>query len=415
MSAFQSSDPSVVLPGRDAAGAARSELRFIVVLSILLLVLFVVSGSRYDAGRPDFFYLADAFLHGRTWIDQAFGLQDVVRVGDHVYLPFSPFPGIAYMPLVAVLGPASASKLGTLIDAGLATVAVVILVALARRLGISSRQDRLWVALLLALSTPVWWLVTRGGVWHEAQLLATVLTLGALLESFGRRRGWVLGLLAGAGLLTRATLLLAVPFYGWVLLTGGSTLLPRDLRRVRVADIVGFVAPVAVAGLFTLWYNDVRFGSPLESGYALAVLPPFLEQLREEGLFSVQHVGMNLDYLLVHLPRFSTTFPFLEPDGFGMSIFLTSPGLLLAARADWRSPRVLVLALTAVLVLIPTLLYYGGGWLQYGYRYALDSIPFVLAVVAMAVARHGLPWWGRLLIVAGIAVNLIGVYWAYRL
>ena len=45
------------------------------------------------------------------------------------------------------------------------------------------------------------------------------------------------------------------------------------------------------------------------------------------------------------------------------------------------------LALTAAAVLIPSLLYYGGGWLQYGYRYALDSIPFVIALWAW-------PWRG---------------------
>ena len=40
-------------------------------------------------------------------------------------------------------------------------------------------------------------------------------------------------------------------------------------------------------------------------------------------------------------------------------------------------------------VLIPTLLYYGGGWLQFGYRYFLDSIPFVWALGALGVARRG--------------------------
>ena len=56
-------------------------------------------------------------------------------------------------------------------------------------------------------------------------------------------------------------------------------------------------------------------------------------------------------------------------------------------------------ALAVVVVLIPTLLYYGGGWLQYGYRYFLDSIPFLWAMVAMWVAkRGGMPWWGWTLV-----------------
>ena len=77
--------------------------------------------------------------------------------------------------------------------------------------------------------------------------------------------------------------------------------------------------------------------------------------------------------------------------------------------------------------LVPTLLYYGGGWLQYGYRYALDSIPFIWALCGLAAARDervlasvgisgpaiGVGW--RWLIVFGVVVGLGGVYWAYNI
>ena len=70
----------------------------------------------------------------------------------------------------------------------------------------------------------------------------------------------------------------------------------------------------------------------------------------------------------------------------------------------------------AAFVLIPTLLYYGGGWLQYGYRYFLDSVPFVMGLCGLAaVARGGIGWGWKALIVVGIAVMGIGVYWAYNL
>ena len=63
--------------------------------------------------------------------------------------------------------------------------------------------------------------------------------------------------------------------------------------------------------------------------------------------------------------------------------------MLFATQADWRRPRAWWLLGAAVAVLIPTLLYYGGGWLQYGYRYFLDSVPFVDGVV-----RLGAPFTG---------------------
>src|SRR5262249_56472014 len=109
--------------------------------------------------------------------------------------------------------------------------------------------------------------------------------------------------------------------------------------------------------------------------------------IRRQGLFSTSHLEMNINYLFLSLPRAISEFPYFQPDGFGMSIFLTSPGLLYAIRAPWRESRSWWLLGAAALVLIPTLLYYGGGWLQYGYRYALDSIPFIWALAVLAAAR----------------------------
>ena len=31
--------------------------------------IYWLANREFDAGRGDFFYLADAFLHGRTWLD----------------------------------------------------------------------------------------------------------------------------------------------------------------------------------------------------------------------------------------------------------------------------------------------------------------------------------------------------------
>ena len=53
---------------------------------------------------------------------------------------------------------------------------------------------------------------------------------------------------------------------------------------------------------------------------------------------------MNLDYFLLHLPRPLPSSPFFQPDGLGMSVLLTSPGLLFALRADWRQTADLVAA-----------------------------------------------------------------------
>ena len=405
-----------------ARGAVPGPLATGLALTVLAFAVYLACAYRFDAGRPDFFYLADAFLHGRLYLDHAFGPWDNVIIEGRVYVPFAPFPAIVFTPFVAIFGPVSLDQWEQVIDSGIAAIDVGLCWWLMGRVGVRTIVDRMWLVLLLGFSTQIWWVTTRGGVWHTGHLIAMLVTLAALIETFGRRRGWLLGLLVGAAFLTRAPAAFAVPFFAWVLVDDERTRLgdPRSWPWGRWARYAFGLAP---AVLFALWYNEARFGSPLESGYGLASLPPFLELEREQGLFSLSHLGMNLDYLLVHLPAFFVTQPDgsihllipPRPDGLGLSIFLTSPGLLLALRADPRSRMTIALALTALVVLIPSLLYYGGGWLQYGYRYALDSIPFVMAIVGLAVARRGLPGWGKVLIVFGMIVNLLGVYWAYNL
>ena len=397
-------------------------------LSAVAAVIYWLSNRFFEPGHADFFYLADAFLKGRTWIDYAGGVNDVIAIGDRVYVPFAPFPAIAFMPLVAIVGPVTAELYETGINAVLAASVVGMGWWLLGRLSVRSLVDRFWLVLLLGFSTQIWWITTRGGVWHTGQLIATLLTLGCLIELTGKRRAWLIGLLAGAAFLSRAPLAMAVPFYA-LLLAGDTVWEPRKWPWASWLKLAAGVLP-SVA--FFFWYNAARFGSPWESGYALATVPPFLEAQRQLGLFSLAHVPMNLDYLFVHLPmpnyvEGQLAFPFYHPDGLGMSILLTSPGLLYAVKAPWGESRSWWLLGAAVLVLVPTLLYYGGGWLQYGYRYALDSIPFVWALCGLAAAREervleqfgnegaaiGVGW--RWLIVIGVAVGLGGVYWAYHL
>jgi hypothetical protein len=414
------------------------------LLFVGAFIVFLLSSRMFDAGRGDFFYLADAVLKGRTWFTPALGPYDDVIVAGKVYVPFAPFPAILLLPLVAAVGPHLADTWQPIINSGLAAFDVWLLWVLAGRLGVRNPWDRLWLAVLFGFSTAIWWVTTRGGVWHTGHLVATMLTLLALIELFGRRRALIVGLLGGAAFLTRAPVVFAMPAYGlWYLLDRDGRLRDGLGRGRRAAEGAAeqvvdgatssagrarrFVAALPIrdwvlltigflpAFLFWAWYNQIRFGSPLESGYGLATLPLFLEQQRDQGLFSLSHLGMNINYLFLDLPKQIPDFPFFRPDGFGLSIFLTSPALLLAFRANWRSARSWLLAFATVATIIPSLLYYGGGWLQYGYRYALDSIPFVMALACIAAARHGVNWFWRALIVFGVIVNLGGVYWAYNL
>jgi hypothetical protein len=408
-------------------GASRAELNagssqgpiYAALLMVFGFAVFLAANRNFDAGRGDFFYLADAFLHGRTWLTSALGPYDNVVIGDRVYVPFGPFPAILLMPMVALFGPDQSNKWQPIVNAGLAAIDLGLCWWLAARLGVRRLIDRAWLVILFGFSTQIWWVTTRGGVWHTGHLIAAGLTLMALIELFGRRRPLIVGLLGGAAFLTRAPLLFALAIYALMLAPIDTAIAARrsvaNRWRPVIVDWLVLGLGFLPLGIFALWYNAVRFGSPLESGYALASLPDWLVALRDQGLFSISHLGMNIDYLFLHTPTQISQFPFFKPDGLGMSILITSPGLFWAVRASWLNRRSWLLLAALVLTLIPNLLYYGGGWLQYGYRYALDAIPFAMALCCTAAARHGVGWIWRLAIIFGVVVGAGGVYWAYHL
>jgi hypothetical protein len=113
-------------------GAHRRALIGSTALAASFLVLWL-SARAFDSDRPDFFYLADAFLHGRTWLDTALGPYDVVIDGARVYVPFAPFPAFVLAPFVALVGPETALIWEPLVNALLASTGLALLWRLAGR------------------------------------------------------------------------------------------------------------------------------------------------------------------------------------------------------------------------------------------------------------------------------------------
>ncbi len=73
-------------------------------------------------------------------------------------------------------------------------------------------------------------------------------------------------------------------------------------------------------------------------------------------------------------------------------------------------------ALAVLLVAVVNLMHFSQGWVQFGYRFSNDFVPFALILVALGferlARRHawGMPL-GMALVVISIAVNFWGVAW----
>ena len=247
------------------------------------------------------------------------------------------------------------------------------------------------------------------------------------------------GLLLGIAVTARLPLIFAAPWF--VLVGGGGT---RIRRTVSAA--VGGVLPVAAL----LLYTYATTGSFIHPGYAyqykLEVAGyPTLDYHADWDVEDVRYIPQNLGIMLGALPQvlpeilpdtlmyeppvaacqppdterklFDKTCPLVIPVDIGTSLLLSAPGLLLALLAIRRYGRTRLAIGTAAAVLLVgvfNLAHFSQGWVQWGYRFSLDFIPFLLPMVALGAARSsdGRP---RLLafalLAAGLLINLWGVTW----
>ena len=213
--------------------------------------------------------------------------------------------------------------------------------------------------------------------------LAAVLLLAAAYFSLktaddgNPRHAWAAGLMCGLALLTRHELILAaIPSLG---------LLVRVRPRAVVRLSAWWFAGALPAVLVWAWYNNIRFGSPIETGY-----------LRDDTLGMGGSFAQGLWGL------------FLSPGG---SLFLYSPLVLAAVPALVRLRRTHArFAWTTIAtVVIFTLLYAQlGSWAggrSYGPRYLVPLVP--LLMVAVAVWGAALTGLSRRLLIALCALSVM--------
>jgi hypothetical protein len=378
---------------------ARADLFFYMVVLAAYATATAMAVTLEHANPDRMMLVAERALGGHLDSDLLKGTVDTVNVGGRYYLAQGPLQLIPYLPFAAV--PALQGIGRFLVGLLFGIPAAWLALPLARAFG-AKGKNAYWIAAFTAFGSLLFYASVIGSMYafaHAESFLALTLFL---LEWAGRRRPAVLGAMLAVSFLARpTTLLAAVPF-------GLAFLWNRRLELGAVArGLLAFGAPIAAAIAVYGWFNWVRFGSPLESGYAISILTePSLEARRAMGIFSLGQVPENLRLALLALPSLSNHVPFLIPSPFGMSMLLVSPALLASAWAGIRDRTAQLLWLSAALVAVPIFLYYGGGYIQYGFRYSLDFTPFLVALMAIGSRRWiGLP--ERIL----VAVSIGSVYW----
>lgn len=344
--------------------------------------------------------LAYQFTHLKLYLDPALNLgSDVASYHGRQYLYLGPFPSFLIAPFVLIFGVNFPQ-----LTLGIASLAAsfVAMLQIAKAYGFK-HADRLWLATFTVFSTSLFQVGITNISTYVVQALGAALILCSLAEYYTKRRWLVIGLLVAAAGMTRVILFGSVLFY--ILQLGLSA-----KRRYYIRLILPIALAVAVLG----FYNYLRFDSFLETGYRYnQVQNPHMLGNLAYGFFSIKHLPANLYVLLFKAPEavklsgegFFVWFPFLRADQWGMAIWFTSPLLVFLVCANKKNLNIGALV-TVLALALPSLLYFGIGHVQFGYRYSLDFMPFLLLVL-LGILRPRLSFVAKVLIAYGVIFNCL--------
>jgi len=415
--------------------------------------------------------------------------QDVLPVAStdgisRALVPFPPLPAIVLVPFVALWGETTN---GQLIFAILAAIDVGIAWWVLGLLPIRT-WVRFAATVFFGFGTVFWYTAQLGTTWYQAHVLAVGLALLAVglairgdpsaalrddeadegVDAAGsggaapaRRwpspraivpdgRQFLAGVLFGLACTSRLTVVFAAPFF--VFVGGGGSWQRRGWSAALGAGI-----PLAALAV----YNLVTTGSLLHPGYQhlYELEAGFYTPLNYNLAWSIEdirYLPQNFQIMFLNTPVllpdvvpaalgtggplctspdavrgwFNPDCPLILPKDTGMSILLTSPAYLLilpALRWGYGHSRLVTGAAIAVLIIaVVNLMHFSQGWVQFGYRFSNDFVPWALLLVAIGLERV-VRWTERpgkwaltahlavavsiALVVISVAVNFWGVVW----
>jgi len=393
-------------------------LAYLAVFFVTLFVYFAV-GTKFTfqpKWQLDYFNLmAKSLQEGRLDIVNSGTTYDLVLYKDKWYAPWGPLPAILLIPPQIALGRFVPAFYLSILFASFNTV---ILYALLRRLSreffpISTAAALLFTA-LYAFGTTQFYVGTLGGPWHVDQMVSSFLAISGIFIIFKKKRktsDYVLStVLFSVALLGRPTIimLMTLPFflYVWEFFFEKKK---QDKKKALLRMLLIFGVPGVLFSLLFFLYNYARFEHPLEYGYSYIRESAYLEGIREKsGTLSLSYIPYNLWYMLFEIPRISLSdrqFVF-NFNLLGNSIFFLTLPFFAVFLAPIRNRYVLFLSLSTIITILPSLMIYSTGWVQFGYRYSLD-----ITVLLILLTLFGMKGKINVLFILGAIVSILLYLW----
>jgi hypothetical protein len=341
------------------------------------------------------------------------------------YVSFPPLPAAVILPAVAIWGVGVWDRTFWALLAGLAPALLYVLLRFLRETQRSNRQpwEDVLLSLLFAFGTVYYYTSVQGTVWFAAHVVACTLLALYALFAIDARRPLLAGLMLGLAFMCRPTMMGLAPLFLIEALrvsrAADAAAAPEDAwvwKRIWVwlkgvkwkpvaRSVALFGAPILVIGVLAMWMNSARFEDPFEFGHRYLQIR-WTPRIEKWGLFNYHYLGKNLAVFLAALPWLTAADPFVKMSQHGLALWFTTPNLLTSLWPKRTSLLMTAIWCAVIPVAIWNLLYQNTGWVQFGYRFALDYLLLVIVLIALGGRRFGPGFF--LLMAFAILVNTFG-------
>lgn len=368
-----------------------------IILGILTFLVYLFSHRGEGSHWNYFVLLSDAFLHGRlNVIDHPSWLNELILWQGKYYVVYPPMPAILLTPFIAIFGKSFYQPFLSWVIGGL-NVSLCFLVLRKK----FSTKVALWTSLLYAFGTMQWFHAEVGSVWYIAHIIAMFFIWLALWETFTKQRLFIIGAFLGMAYLSRLPAILAITFIFSYFL---KKFISKNYFEAS-KNITKLLAGLLPFVLLNFIYNYLRYGVIYDISYIL--LPVHNEPWYRFGIFSVRYIPIHLMEIFTALPKLIDKFPYIIPSLNVMALWFVMPALVLILRVNYKNYLNLVVLITIIIMSLPALMHGENGFTQFGYRFFLDLMPFLILLVAAGIKE--IDWKVKLLICLSILINLWGV------
>jgi len=372
----------------------KKKLYELMPLALLFVALFVFTYNFYEYGDQQFSDLANSFLHYKLYfLDSSYYNQhliDNVFFNNHYYWPLGPFPAVVLMPFVWLGNIFKFYFFQGNLNFFLVILLSYLIFKLARKINFSITDSTYWCVAFI-FSSMFLSIAMISSSWYFAHTITVLLLFLALLENFGKKRYFLIGLVLGLVLLTRLTAFIGILFFVFDILLEKNYNWPEKIKNILKLALIPIICLILL-----LTYNYARFNNPLDQGYRAQILQSaFMVDKNHYGLFNLKYLPRGLYYSLISMPKpvlesdsRLLKFPFVKADPWGMSIFLTSPYLIYLFFIKIKNKAAIKLLLTSAIIWLIISASFFIGWTQFGFRYALDFMPLLFVAFMMIYKDH---------------------------